>query len=35
MLNDVLTDDNISETFDVPLIVEQSGNRWTARLRQD
>jgi iron complex transport system ATP-binding protein len=35
MLNDVLTDDNLSETFDVPLIVEQSGNRWTARLRQD
>ena len=30
-----LTDENLSATFDVPLVVEQDGNRWTARLSQE
>ncbi len=34
-VEDVLTDDVLSSTFDVPLHVEKSGERWTARLRQD
>jgi iron complex transport system ATP-binding protein len=32
-LDDVITDEHLSETFGVPLVVERSGNRWTARLR--
>jgi iron complex transport system ATP-binding protein len=35
VLPDVLTDDNLTETFEVPLEVRRSGNRWTAQLRQD
>jgi iron complex transport system ATP-binding protein len=34
-LADVLTDDTLSATFDLPLEVTSSGNRWAARLRQD
>ena len=34
-LDEVLTDDTLSATFDLPLEVTHSGNRWTARLRQD
>ncbi|HYY10063.1 MAG TPA: ABC transporter ATP-binding protein [Kineosporiaceae bacterium] len=34
-LADVLTDDTLSATFDLPLEVSHSGNRWVARLRQD
>lgn len=30
----VITDELLTSTFDVPLIVEKAGNRWTARLRQ-
>ncbi len=32
---DVLTDDTLSATFDLPLEVTGNGNRWAARLRQD
>ncbi len=32
---DVLTDDTLSATFDLPLEVTSTGNRWAARLRQD
>jgi iron complex transport system ATP-binding protein len=32
-IDDVLTDDLLTETFDVPLQVEHHGNRWAARLR--
>jgi iron complex transport system ATP-binding protein len=35
VLTDVLTDDNLSETFEVPLLVRRNGNRWTAVMRQD
>jgi iron complex transport system ATP-binding protein len=35
VLPDVLTDDNLTETFEVPLGVCRIGNRWTAQLRQD
>lgn len=34
-LDEVLTDELLTATFDVPLHVEQIGNRWAARLRQD
>jgi iron complex transport system ATP-binding protein len=34
-LEDVLTDDTLSATFDLPLEVEKIGNRWGARLRQE
>jgi iron complex transport system ATP-binding protein len=34
-IQDVLTDDTLSATFDLPLVVTSSGNRWTARLRSD
>jgi iron complex transport system ATP-binding protein len=34
-LADVLTDDTLSATFDLPLEVTGDGNRWAARLRQD
>jgi iron complex transport system ATP-binding protein len=34
-LGEVLTDELLTATFDVPLHVEQIGNRWAARLRQD
>ena len=34
-LAEVLTDDTLSATFDLPLEVTSSGNRWGARLRQD
>jgi len=34
-LAEVLTDELLTATFDVPLQVEQIGNRWTARLRQE
>ena len=34
-LDDVLTDEHLSDTFDVPLTVERNGNRWTARLSQE
>ena len=32
-LDEVLTDDALSQAFDVPLTVERVGNRWMARLR--
>ena len=32
---EVLTDDTLSATFDLPLEVTGNGNRWAARLRQD
>jgi iron complex transport system ATP-binding protein len=32
-LDGILTDELLSETFEVPLTVERNGNRWTARLR--
>jgi iron complex transport system ATP-binding protein len=32
-IEEVLTDGNLSETFDVPLEVTRTGNRWTARMR--
>ncbi len=34
-LEATLTAANLSATFDVPLLVEHTGSRWTARLRQD
>jgi iron complex transport system ATP-binding protein len=38
-LDEVITDEHLTETFGVPLrverTVERSGNRWTARMRQD
>ncbi len=34
-LTEVLTDDTLSSTFDLPLEVSADGNRWSARLRQD
>ena len=34
-LAEVLTDDPLSATFDLPLEVTGNGNRWAARLRQD
>jgi iron complex transport system ATP-binding protein len=34
-LEETITDEHLSATFDVPLIVEHSGDRWTARLRED
>ena len=34
-ITEVLSDDTLSATFDLPLEVTQSGNRWSARLRQD
>jgi iron complex transport system ATP-binding protein len=34
-LEEVVTDEYLTETFGVPLLVERSGNRWTARMRQD
>jgi len=34
-LADVLTDDTLSATFDLPLEVTNIGNRWGALLRQD
>jgi iron complex transport system ATP-binding protein len=34
-LPEALTGENLTETFGVPLEVERSGNRWTARKRQD
>jgi len=35
VLDDVLTDDNLSQTFGIPLQVRRNGNRWTAQMRQD
>jgi iron complex transport system ATP-binding protein len=32
-LTDVLTDENLSVTFDVPLQVRQAAQRWSAVLR--
>jgi iron complex transport system ATP-binding protein len=32
---EALTDDTLSATFDLPLEVTNSGNRWSARLRQE
>ncbi len=34
-LDEVLTDEHLSATFDLPLAVLRSGNRWVARLRLD
>ena len=34
-ITDILNDDTLSATFDLPLAVTHSGNRWSARLRQD
>jgi iron complex transport system ATP-binding protein len=34
-LDEVLTDETLSSTFDLPLEVSVNGNRWSARLRQD
>jgi iron complex transport system ATP-binding protein len=33
-IDEVLTDTDLSRTFDVPLTVDKTENRWTARLRQ-
>jgi iron complex transport system ATP-binding protein len=33
-LDETITDEHLSATFDVPLVVEHSGDRWTARLRE-
>ena len=35
VLPDVLTDENLTETFEVPLHVQMVGDRWTAQLRRD
>jgi iron complex transport system ATP-binding protein len=34
-ISEALTDDTLSATFDLPLEVINSGNRWSARLRQE
>ncbi|MDQ1290160.1 MAG: iron complex transport system ATP-binding protein [Actinomycetota bacterium] len=34
-LDEVLTDENLSDVFGVPLSAERVGDRWTARLRQE
>jgi iron complex transport system ATP-binding protein len=34
-ISEALTDDTLSATFDLPLEVIHSGNRWSARLRQE
>ena len=34
-ISEALTDDTLSTTFDLPLEVINSGNRWSARLRQE
>jgi iron complex transport system ATP-binding protein len=34
-ISEVLTDETLSATFDLPLEVTQIGNRWGARMRQD
>jgi iron complex transport system ATP-binding protein len=34
-LEEVLTDETLTATFDIALEVDKAGNRWTARLRQD
>jgi iron complex transport system ATP-binding protein len=34
-ISEVLTDETLSATFDLPLEVTQTGNRWAARMRQD
>jgi iron complex transport system ATP-binding protein len=34
-LEETITDEHLSATFDVPLAVEHSGERWTAKLRED
>jgi iron complex transport system ATP-binding protein len=34
-IDEILTSETLTETFDVPLRVERAGNRWTARLRLD
>jgi iron complex transport system ATP-binding protein len=34
-IGEVLTEETLSATFDLPLEVSQTGNRWSARLRQD
>jgi iron complex transport system ATP-binding protein len=31
LLGDTLTGDNLSKTFGLPLVVERSGDRYTAR----
>ncbi|HET9654380.1 MAG TPA: ABC transporter ATP-binding protein [Kineosporiaceae bacterium] len=33
-VDEVLTEELLTSTFDVPLLVDKTGNRWTARLRQ-
>lgn len=33
-IDEVLNDDVLSRTFDVPLLIDKTGSRWTARLRQ-
>jgi iron complex transport system ATP-binding protein len=35
LLEQVLTGANLTETYDVPLAVERTGNRWTAHKRRD
>jgi iron complex transport system ATP-binding protein len=34
-IEEVLTEETLSATFDLPLEVSQTGNRWSARMRQD
>ena len=34
-ISEVLTEETLSATFDLPLEVTQGGNRWGARMRQD
>jgi iron complex transport system ATP-binding protein len=34
-IGEVLTEETLSATFDIPLEVSQTGNRWTAILRQE
>ena len=34
LLDDVLTEDNLSETFGMPLVLGRADDRWTARRRR-
>ena len=34
LLDDVLTEQNLSETFAMPLVLQHTGGRWSARRRQ-
>ena len=34
LLDEVLTEHNLSETFGMPLVLQHAGGRWSARRRQ-